>query len=127
MKYFEILIRILFGGIFVLYGLSKFHAFMPTPPMELKAAQFIGALISTGYLWQLIGFVEVICGVLIVLGQFLPIALVLISPIVINILFYLLILQKGLPPIIMSGFLIFSILFLAYQNRVVYYSLFQRK
>lgn len=122
MKIFIFAVRLLFGGIFILYGLSKFHAFMPTPPMQPKAARFIGVLVETGYLWQMIGLVEVVSGICIISGYFLSQALILLAPVLVNIILYLLILQNGIgfPPVVMSIFLLCSYFLLAYERRAFF-------
>ncbi|EQA45573.1 DoxX family protein [Leptospira broomii serovar Hurstbridge str. 5399] len=120
MKLFIFSVHTVFGGIFFLYGLSKFHPFMPIPPMNPQAANFIAALIGTGYLWYLIGGIETVAGLMIILRRKVPLALLILAPIITNIVFYLLILQRGIgfPPIAMSIFLICSegYLFYLYRN-----------
>ena len=48
----------------------------------------MGALMDTGYLWPLIKVTEIVCGVLLILGMFVPLALVVLAPVVLNILLF---------------------------------------
>ncbi|EPG73479.1 DoxX family protein [Leptospira fainei serovar Hurstbridge str. BUT 6] len=125
MKLFTFSVHVLFGGIFLLFGLSKFYPFMPIPPMNPQAANFIAALIGTGYLWYLIGAIETIAGLMVILRRKVPLALLILAPIITNIVFYLLILQRGIGflPIAMSIFLVFSEGYLIYLYRNSYKSI----
>lgn len=90
-------LRVLVGALFVLYGASKFHPFMPMPPVPTEALSFIGALLATGYLWPLVGLVEVVGGVLLMTERFAFAGLCVLAPVIVNIVPYLLLLV-GRPP-----------------------------
>jgi putative oxidoreductase len=126
-RYLELFFRFGIGVSFVLFGLSKFHAFMPTPPMQPQAAKFIAALVETGYLWTMLGFFEVLGGSLIFTGGFLGWGLIILSPIVINIIAYLLVLQTGIgfPPIAMSAFLGIGMIYLGIRNRNLFLGIYK--
>jgi len=119
MKTIVVVLRWMLGILFFLYGVSKFHAFMPTPPMAPEAARFVGALVETGYLWFLVGVVEILGAILLVSGRFATFGLMLLSPIVLNIVPYLLLLQSGVgpAPYMMAAFLLVSMSFLAWAQR----------
>lgn len=90
MKYFPLIARVLFGLIFLVYGVIEFEP-VPEPGMGPEATAFIGALMDTGYLWQLLKVLEIVCGILLIFGLFVPLALVLLAPIAFNgVLFHLL-------------------------------------
>jgi putative oxidoreductase len=118
MKNLDLVVRVLLGLVFILFGFSKFYAFMPTPPMTPSAANFIAAIITTGYMWNLIGILEIIGGFLVLFHRSSVIGLMILSPIIINIIAYLIFLQHsiGAPPILMVLFLLTSSLFLAYRR-----------
>ena len=80
--------RIFLGLILVLFGSNKFLGFMPMPPLPAEAAQFMGALASSGYIFPVVGFVEVLVGVLLISGLFVPLALQLLAPISVNIMLF---------------------------------------
>lgn len=87
--------RILFGLVFFVFGLNGFFNFLPQPPLDPKSLEFIMALVNTGYLMTVIKATEVICGAMILSGCFLPLALVLIAPILVNIVLFHLLLAGG--------------------------------
>jgi uncharacterized membrane protein YphA (DoxX/SURF4 family) len=80
--------RYLLGAVFLVFGLNGFLNFIKLPPFPPEAGEFLGALMKTGYLWALVKLTEVVCGALLLSGQFVPLALVLLAPVVINIVFF---------------------------------------
>jgi len=77
------------GGGFLLFGLNGFLQFLPTPPPPPPAAlNFVSALFATGYMIPLIKGTEVIAGLLLLGNRFVPLALALLAPVVVNILAY---------------------------------------
>jgi putative oxidoreductase len=101
--------RILLGLIFFVFGLNGFFHFLPQPPMSGPPADFAGALIATGYLFPLLKGTEVISGVLLLSGRFVPLALTVLAPILVNIFaFHLFLAPSGLAlPIVMVALEIF--------------------
>src|ERR1700681_3476001 len=87
--------RILLGLIFFVFGLNGFLQFIPQPPMPEKAGMFMGALAATGYMFPLIKSVEVIAGALLLANRFVPLALALLAPNVVNILLFHAVLAPG--------------------------------
>ncbi len=77
--------RIVLGLIFFVFGLNGFLGFIPQPPMEGGAAAFMGALAATGYMFPLIKGTEVVAGLLLLGNRYVPLALVLLAPVVVNI------------------------------------------
>lgn len=49
---------------------------------------FITAMVKTGYLWPIIGAIELSAGVAILAGRFMPLALIVLAPITLNILLF---------------------------------------
>ena len=108
--------RILLGLIFVVFGLNGFLNFMPTPEMNEDAASFMGALQATGYLMIVEKAFEVIAGVMLLTGRFVPLALVLLAPLTINILFFHLFLDMGGLPIAIVVVVLNAFLAWAYRD-----------
>lgn len=79
--------RFLLGGIYFIFGLNFFLNFLPMPPPSPNAGAFLGALMQSGYLLQVVKTLEVSVGLLLLTNLFVPLALVLIAPISLNILF----------------------------------------
>ena len=77
--------RILLGVAFLVFGLNGFLGFLPMPPHEGEAGAFLGALAATGYMFPLIKGTEVLVGLLLLSNRFVPLALVLLAPVMVNI------------------------------------------
>lgn len=77
--------RILLGLPMVVFGLNGFLQFLPSPPMEGAAAAFMGGLASAPYFFPLLKTTEIVAGLMLLSGRFVPLALVLLAPILINI------------------------------------------
>jgi uncharacterized membrane protein YphA (DoxX/SURF4 family) len=81
-----IVARIGLGLLFALMGANKLVPFLPQPPISGAPAQFFGALFATHYMLPLIGLTELVAGLMLVSGRFVPLGLTLLAPIVVNIL-----------------------------------------
>ncbi len=90
--------RLLLGLVLFVFGLNGFLQFLPMPPAPEKAMAFMGALAATGYMFPLIKGVEVIGGALLLSNRFVPLALAIVAPNVVNIvLFHAVLAPGGLP------------------------------
>jgi putative oxidoreductase len=94
MKAITIVARILLGLMFVVFGLNGFLNFIPSPPLTGPAGTFLGVLISSHYLFLVCG-VQLIAGVLLLINQFVPLALALLAPVLANIWAYHLTMQPS--------------------------------
>ena len=97
-------LRIVLGLILIIFGANKFAHFMPMPELTEGAADFMGALGKTGYMFPLIGAIEISTGLLLLFKKWVPFALVLFAPIAVNILAYHIILDMDniVPGLIVS-------------------------
>ena len=88
MKIVTLIARILLGLIFVVFGLNGFLNFLSMGPMPTGlAGQFMGALIVSHYYW-VIAALQVVGGALLLVNRFVPLALVLLGPVIVNIICY---------------------------------------
>src|SRR5215813_3269063 len=87
-RYVPMIARILMGLGFLVFGLNGFLQFIPQPkaPPPQAAMDFAGALMKTGYMMKLIAGTQVVVGALLLLNLFVPLALTLIAPVIVNIL-----------------------------------------
>lgn len=95
MKYVFTGSRLLLGLLFLVFGLNGFFNFLPQPPMPEKALALAMAFGQTGYMWPLIKGTEVIAGLLLLSGFFVPLALVFLAPVVVNIVLFHIFLEDG--------------------------------
>jgi len=97
MKITTLIARILLGLLFLVFGLNGFLHFIPMPPPTGLAAQYMGALYVSHYL-VFIFLVQVIGGALLLANRFVPLALILLGPVLVNILlFHSFMAPSGLP------------------------------
>ena len=97
-KYLPTAARTILGLIFLIFGLNGFLNFMPMPEMPEAAAGFMGALAATGYMLPLIKIVEIVGGILLLAGRYVPLGMVLLAPGIVNItLFHVFLAPAGLP------------------------------
>ena len=77
--------RYLLGLAFFVFGLNGFLHFLPQPPMSGPPANFAMAMLATGYLFPLVKGTEVIVSLLLLSNRFVPLALTLLAPVMVNI------------------------------------------
>lgn len=96
--------RYLLGLIFFVFGLNGFLNFIPTPPPETfpeASRAFIGAMMSTKYFFPLLKGTEVLCGLALLAGYGVPVALVILAPISIQIFCFHAFLTPGIGNLVM--------------------------
>jgi putative oxidoreductase len=111
MKIAVLIARILLGLLFVVFGLNGFLNFLHGPMPTGAAGQYMAVMGGTFYI-HFIFLVQLVGGVLLLSGQFIPLALVLLGPVIINILLFHVSMQpSGLPPGLFAALLWFIIFF----------------
>jgi len=125
MKTATIIVRILLGVIFTVFGLNGFLHFIPMPPEPKPAADFFGALFVTGYMIKLIFLAQLIGGVLVLIGVAVPLGLVVLAPVIVNIFcFHVYLAPGGLP---LASVIVILEIFLAWRYREAFAPLFMVK
>ena len=112
MKIVILIARLLLGLVFFVFGLNGLLNFLSMGPMPTGlAGQFIGALFLSHYLWVVAGL-QVVGGLLLLVNRFVPLALVLLGPVIVNILLYhLLMSPAGIAMAILVTILWFIVFF----------------
>jgi hypothetical protein len=87
MKILTHISRFLLGLIFLVFGLNGFLHFIPMPPPSGVAGQFLGSMFVTKYLLFVFA-IQLIGGVLLLINRYVPIALTILGPIIVNILLF---------------------------------------
>lgn len=109
MKIAATMARILLGLLFTVFGANGFLHFIPMPPPAGLAGQYMGALFVSHYL-VVVFLVELIGGLLLLVNRFVPLALVLLGPVIVNILcFHALMAPEGLPMALLAAVLWFVV------------------
>jgi len=87
---FTKIIRIALGLALVVFGANMIHHFLPMdqPDTNTAAGQFMNSLGATGYIFPVVGALEVIIGLLLLIKKWVAFALILLAPISINILLF---------------------------------------
>ena len=94
-RFAPVAVRCLLGFIFFVFGLNGFLQFVPQPPPPPAAGAFFGALAATGYMLPLIMSAQVVAGALLLSNRFVPLALALLAPVVVNIVLFHAVLAPG--------------------------------
>src|SRR6185295_1117320 len=125
MKIVILIARLLLGLVFFVFGLNGFLNFLSMGPMPTGlAGQFIFALVLSHYFWVVAGL-QVLGGLLLLVNRFVPLALVLLGPVIVNILLYHLFLNPtGIAPSILVTILWFIVF---YGNRRYFSGIFVQR
>ena len=99
MKIAYLVCRLLLGLIFTVFGANGFLHFIPQPPMASGfAAQYMTVMFGSGY-FVLVFATQLVAGILLLVGRYVPFALALLAPLLANILVFHITMQPaGLPP-----------------------------
>ena len=125
MKIVAMISRILLGLAFLVFGMNTYLHFIPTGPMPPgPAGQFLSVLISTRY-DKVIGLFQVVPAILLLFNRFVPLALALLAPVLVNIaIFHALMQPSGLP---VAGVVILLWFVVASPVRSAFAGLLQRQ
>jgi len=105
MKIVRLIARLLMGLEFTVFGLNGFLHFIPMKLPEGVAGQFLGAMFESKYVYA-IAVLELVGGVLLLVNRYVPLALTLLGPVLVNILlFHILMEPQGLPVAIITAVL----------------------
>jgi putative oxidoreductase len=73
--------------IFLVFGLNGFLQFIPMPPPTGLAGQYVGALFTSHFL-VLVFTIEIVGALMLLVNRHVPLAIVLLGPVIVNILFF---------------------------------------
>jgi putative oxidoreductase len=96
MKIVVLIMRLLLGLLFLVFGLNAFLLFLKGPIPGGLAGQFVQALFQSHYALA-VGAVQAVGGALLLINRYVPLALTILGPVIVNILlFHLLLHREGL-------------------------------
>jgi uncharacterized membrane protein YphA (DoxX/SURF4 family) len=117
LRYVTIVVRSLMGLLFVVTGLNGFLNFIPAPTTRMPdgVVALIGAFKTSGYMLPLIMGTQLLAGLLLLINRFVPLALALIAPVIVNIVaFHIFLAPSGIG---MASFVLLMELYLAWAYR----------
>lgn len=124
LRFLPHVVRVLMGLGFFVFGLNGFLYFIPPPetPLPEEAIAFVTALVESRYMMPLIAATQLIVGALLLLNRFVPLALLLIAPFLVNSLAF----HLTLEPSGLVSAIVFSLLevYLAWAYRAAWRPLF---
>ena len=125
MKVAAMIARYLLGVIFVFFGSNILLHFLPTPPMPPgPMAQFSGVLQSTGYFY-VVGVIQVASGILLLINRYVPLALTLLGPVLVNILLFHILMAPSAIEVALFATILWFIIF--WSVRSAFAGIFQQR
>ncbi|MFT5891238.1 MAG: putative oxidoreductase [Dokdonia sp.] len=90
MKLVNTILRIVLGVMLLVFGFNKFVPFLPAFEFgnDLGAANLFEAFTNSGYMWPLVGGLEMLVGILFITKKAFPAALLALLPISVNIVLF---------------------------------------
>lgn len=87
---FTRVVRVSLGATLVVFGANMIFHFIPMdlPDINTRAGKFMNSLSATGYIFPVVGVLEVLIGILLILKKWVAFALTILAPISINILLF---------------------------------------
>jgi putative oxidoreductase len=87
MKIAALIARFLLGLVFFVFGLNGFLHFITGAIPPGPAGAFVNAIMATHY-WVVVFLVQAIGGLLLLVNRYVPLALVILGPVIVNIFFF---------------------------------------
>ena len=88
MRYAILVCRILLGLMFFVLGLNNILGFLKMPPPQNPDALTLMTILHVSHWMAFVGALMTIAGLLLLVNRFVPLALTLLAPIIVNILLY---------------------------------------
>ena len=80
--------RLILGTIFLVMGLNGFLNFLPMPEISQAGMAYMGGLMSAVYFFPLLKIIEITAGVMLLTGNYMRLALILLAPITTHIVLF---------------------------------------
>jgi putative oxidoreductase len=108
--------RYLLGLVFLVFGLNGFLHFIPMQPLPPgTTGQFLGALFASHFVFVVSAF-QLSGGVLLLVNRYVPLALVLLGPVIVNIFFFHLLMDRSGLPLAIVIVILWGILFFRHRQ-----------
>ena len=117
MKVATIIARVLLGLIFVVFGSNAFLYFLPMPPLpQGVTGEYLHAFFASGYVY-VIGGLQVLGGLLLLIGRFVPLGLTILGAIIVNIWLFHILMAPELGGMVPAVVVLILELFLVWRYR----------
>ena len=80
--------RIVLGLIFTVFGIMGLFGLAELPEYGEQATAYLDGLMGSGFFWPFLKISEIVCGLLLLSGRWVPLALTILAPIVLNIVLF---------------------------------------
>jgi putative oxidoreductase len=98
MKIAATIARYLMGVIFLIFGSNMLFHFLPNPPMPPSQIATFSTVLLESHYTVAVGLFQVVPAILLLINRYIPMALALLAPVIVNIcLTHLLMAPSGLP------------------------------
>jgi putative oxidoreductase len=124
MKYLVTVSSVLLGLIFVVFGLNGFLHFIPTPQLPGVAGQFLGAIFRSHF-YIVVFLTQIVGGSLLLVNRYVPLALLLLGPLLVNILSFHIFMSPTNIPLALVATALWFILF--FQMRSAFSGIFAQR
>ena len=94
MKFLPLVCRVLLGVIFVVIGASMLYPFFPAPAHGTVQDDWNSIMVVSNWM-KVVGFFQLLGGLLVLVGRTAPLGLVILAPIIVNVLCFHIFLAGG--------------------------------
>lgn len=120
------IIRIILGLAWLFFGVTKFIT-LPAPILPGPAQAFLSAMTATGYFIPFVGISETVVGLLLLANFWVPLAMMIVSPILLNVILFNMFLGPTIGGMFMLLVLLGLQVYVMYFTWTHYKPLFARK
>jgi putative oxidoreductase len=117
MKIAILIARILLGLIFVVFGANGLHPFLPMmgPLPTGLAAQFLTVFLQSHWV-MFVAAVQFVSGLLLLVNRYVPLALAMLGPVIVNIILYHVLLSSAGAALAVVAIVLWVFLFYTYRQ-----------
>lgn len=120
------IVRILLGLAWIFFGVTKFMP-MESPMLPQPAMDFLMAMGVTGYMIPAVGIIETLVGLMLLFNMWVPLAMILLAPVMVNVILFNVFLAPSTPGTIMLLVLTAMQVYIMYLCWTAYKPLLVRK
>ena len=121
------IVRVLLGLAFIFFGVTKFYPLGESPALAQPAMDFLIAMGNTGYFIPFLAAAEILVGLLLLANFWVPLAMMILSPIILNVILFNAFLAPSLASLIMLLVLVALQAYIIYCTWNAYRPLFAKR